>query len=653
MIRLGWRLALAGGPVRIASIIIGAAVSVVVLGVAWGLPDALHPIVANPDFPGELMVPWQRSTTMVLSRMSIAPVVVLLIATARLSSGTRDQRLVSLRLIGVSKPRTLLAAVSENVSVAALGAAVGVVGLFGAAHLVNTRLPVQAPLPLTPLHIAAYVGIVVGASALLALMSARSLQVLPTQMRRGGVARAPSWWRLVPAAVALGLLGYVLQTPRPVSDVTAWIFTGTLGVCALAIATTPALIARASARVLRRSGRTSLVMAGRGIEGDPTSSTRRVAAVGVGIFGLFVASSVLTIWESNESYRWASYEMEQGPTTVAVGAPWVQDEQGVLSEEDLTALSSMPGVHRVIPQHAVDIVGCRYASHSDTCPVVFIGTCEDLRFYLGEVACRDEQASWISLAGSEYATSPGIGHPEYVSSVGLPGQPDVDHQGNTIYAAGPDTETITVDGPELRPDWAAIRSQRHTEPITHLFVPTALLDASTLTIHRVEVIAELESAASVRDLAAERGLQAGLLAQSTYDELVEIRIQVAGFGTALIVVVLVVVTLSITDWVRESRRQRMRLLAIGVPRGVMARSHLVQFAIPLAGALVLGAILGAAAYVVFSSLMGLTVQEAGGIYVSSMIWWLTLALTCGVGLAAAVGFIAAREPMRPEYLRVE
>ena len=111
-----------------------------------------------------------------------------------------------------------------------------------------------------------------------------------------------------------------------------------------------------------------------------------------------------------------------------------------------------------------------------------------------------------------------------------------------------------------------------------------------------------------------------------------------------------IVTLSILDWVRETRRPRMWLFAIGVPRGVVARAYLLQFGIPLTGALVLGGLLG---WVGFRAYAVLGERGGMGLALPTTYWWLVGTLMAGVVAGASVAGLAAGERMRASDLRQE
>lgn len=659
MIRLGLRLARAGGPVRLASLLLGAALSVAILGLAWGLPDALYPIYPDPYMPGEWITPIERGSTIAMSTLMLAPVLLLLIATGRLSSTIRDQRLVSLRLIGVSKARTLVAAVAENVSVSLVGALAGA-GLFHVgAWVVNGRLPVEQPLALSVAQQAVLVVAVVALAGLLALTSLRTLQLLPTQARRGGLAKPASWWRIVPVILAVVALGMLAGAPVGRLDDNAEVALFLMGVvsAAIGVVTAPALVSRYSASMLRRSRRPAATMAGRAIEAEPTSSTRRVAAVGVGILALAITASVMSAWESATHMRMAAQQYEHGPQKLWM-AGWEEatGERVEVTQEALAAAAAAPGTEWVIPRYDVRMVGCDRDDWDDvTCGEVFVGTCEQLETYLVLARCSDSSAAWISDEGRYLWSSEPTDLP---AVVGLPAETVESGEGDEYearFVASEDTRDVEVADEPLVVDWEATLAARVYGPDFVLFVPIGLLADVLPPLMGADVIGPggREYQQTVSAAVAGYGLRADQPYSGDYEQLLTIRTMLGGFGAAMVSVIVLVVMLSILDWLRESRRPRMKLLAVGVPRGVIARSYLVQFGIPLLGAVALGSLLGVLGYRAYESMGRVIGGTEMAFTVPATYWWLALGLVAGVLAAAGLAGIAARERMRPADLRRE
>lgn len=645
MIRVGVRLARAGGPVRVISLLLGGALAVALLGLAWGLPDALYPRYEDPLAPGVWISPPQRGAAMAMATLMLAPVLMLLIATGRLSAVVRDQRLVSLRLIGVSKTRTLVAAVTENVSVTLIGALVGLGLLRLGAQAVTTNLPVEQPFHLGLIQLVVLLVGVVGLSGLLALGSARTLKLLPTRARRGGVAQKASWWRILPVLAALTCFTLIIADVTNDGGALAGLFLAGVATGALGIATAPALIARYSASLLRRSRRLSLTIAGRGIEADPTSATRRVAAVGVGIFAIFITAGVMSAWESVPQSRYATHNAERGPQEVPVHlGHWTEDEgRAWITDADVEALAATPEAAHVVLEHYLEPTECNH-EHGSGCFSSFVGTCEQLAAYMPITGCSDSRAAWIDTSD------------KLLGSV-REDRPTTVEVRSTWFEAdteqGTEPFTVEASGPLIQVDWRHVEATRGFRPDAELFIPQHLTTGLDLPIQAVDVIGPpgRQFVTAVGIIAQERGLAAQPWSYIDYDNLVSIRTMLTSAGAALVAVIVLVVTLSILDWLRESRRPRMRLFAAGVPRRVIARTYLIQFGIPLLGAVVFGGLLGATgirAYEVMGS-----DTDMGTFNLPPTYWWLAATLVAGVLLAAALAGLAAREKLRPSDLRQE
>lgn len=102
-LRLGLRLALAGGWTRALLVVIGNAVGVVVLLLATAVPTTL-PQDLSPD---------DRRLAASLVLFLVLPVASLLASTSRLSAAVRERRLAALRLLGVTARRTRVIAACE------------------------------------------------------------------------------------------------------------------------------------------------------------------------------------------------------------------------------------------------------------------------------------------------------------------------------------------------------------------------------------------------------------------------------------------------------------------------------------------------------------------------------------------------------------
>ncbi len=277
---LGARLARSGGRFRLVSVVAGCAVAVVVLTLAWELLEALYPVRLGEGFS------FERTVTASMLGLLVGPVVALLLALGRLSSGTRDRRLASLALLGVGQRRLALVAAAENVLPAIAGAFAGVVlylAIRPLAHLLfrdalAADLPVGSRLGLVVLG-------VVGLSVLLAIVSARSA-ARPLQRRSEAAPARPGWWRLAPAVVTLGLLGALFTIPpRSLGNTELQVLVfAAAGACVLTVLLTTPLVSAWVARGLVRTAGPSATLAGRSIQVRGPSTARRIGALGVAVF---------------------------------------------------------------------------------------------------------------------------------------------------------------------------------------------------------------------------------------------------------------------------------------------------------------------------------------------------------------------------------
>lgn len=377
---LGLRLARAGGPARIGAIVLGNAVSIVLLLGALGLQDAVYP-------PGVPQNTSERTQMIAITGFILVPVAVLLLAVARLSSATRDRRLASLRMLGLNPARTRFVATVENGSMALVGAALGV-GLFhGLAPLVSRAVAAgpawfSAPLTATLSTSAVACAAVIGLSVLVSAAPSRALQTDPRSARSPATRARPSTWRLSVLAAGVAALGWLSQQkaePAWGGILTAALLGDRL-LCGVAVAVVTPWIADRLAGLLVRSHRTPLLLAGRAIQAEPASASRITAGLGVAMLLVLAAAGVLGAFESTPQYRYAANVLGDGPQEIMAiaGDDWDNTGGGTFSEANLRELGDLPGVHTVLPRYPLSVAGCESGPET-FCPDIFVGTCEQLR----------------------------------------------------------------------------------------------------------------------------------------------------------------------------------------------------------------------------------------------------------------------------------
>lgn len=204
VVRLGAQLAATTRAPRLVAILGGTAVAEALLLTTAGVPAALYGAQVPIDAQ-------ERARIWAVLAFSAVPALVLLLTSTRASAAARDRRLAALRLLGLSAPRTAVVAATENGLQALVGALAGVGVFLVAAPVVTTLVRAgpgwfQAPLRATTTAALLSVAGVVAASAVLSVLSVRSLLTRPITARSEAAPRPQNPWRLTLLAVAVLVL---------------------------------------------------------------------------------------------------------------------------------------------------------------------------------------------------------------------------------------------------------------------------------------------------------------------------------------------------------------------------------------------------------------------------------------------------------------
>src|SRR5665647_3179259 len=209
---LAWRLARAGGRFRTIAVVAGNAIGTTLFLLTLAIPAAVRD-------PHQAITSDERLLAMSVVVFLCLPITVLLMSIGRLSASTRDRRLASLRMLGLSPARTRLVAGLENGILSGLGAILGLAASLGVVPLVEAAATGQGWL-LQPLGLSwASTGLVcaglVVLSMVVSLAPTRSLQRGPMQVRREGATTSPSVWRVLPPLFGVALLVATLAVVEP------------------------------------------------------------------------------------------------------------------------------------------------------------------------------------------------------------------------------------------------------------------------------------------------------------------------------------------------------------------------------------------------------------------------------------------------------
>ncbi|MER6422384.1 FtsX-like permease family protein [Streptomyces sp. NPDC001137] len=243
-----------------------------------------------------------------LATLVLLPLAVFLSVCARLSAATRNRRLASLRLLGLSTKGTQRVNAAETVVAALLGAVLGL-GEYWVLNQVMSRtgLPALRWYPADGALSWSTVAVcLIGSPALawfVGRASARGAAANPLAVRRTAVAKPPKVWGALVLATGLGIVtGFCATglTSHPLSD------TGPYGVLLMAgllftgtglVLTLPWLSYLLARKVARTTQSLTLSLAMRRNEVEPGSTMRVVTGLVLLVFAASLAQGVLIEFE--------------------------------------------------------------------------------------------------------------------------------------------------------------------------------------------------------------------------------------------------------------------------------------------------------------------------------------------------------------------
>ncbi|NKX92825.1 hypothetical protein HF995_05980 [Sanguibacter hominis ATCC BAA-789] len=670
LVDLAWRLARAGGRLRV-----GAQLGANVLGgFVLALAAALQGAVLTDTTSGSARLVLAAGTGVVL-----LPLVILLVTVGRLSAATRDRRLASLRVLGLTPARTRTVGALEAGLLAAAGAVVGVLLAIPVAPLsagwrytvAGTYHGLPEPFRVTPSVAAGVVVVLVATAGLASVAGTWRLASSPLARRAASTRRLPLPWALAPLGAGLALTAWLaagmpgtVKTLEPdgavvggavrlaqiqESDVPVGFV---IAVCVVLLgvgsAYVPSLVASWCAGILVGTRRTAAVLAGRGMQTEPTSVSRVVASVSVVVLLTTCAAGYLGALTYDEQYRLEELAADGGPISLLleVDGAVEDDESAAVSEVgrphgltagDVRAATALPRVLAVAPSYM--------RLDDDGLPVqgseVFVGTCEQLARLVVVTGCRDDRAAHIVGRGHERAAD---------TSVTLMSHVSIEDQGAITVDVSDDP--IVADADATGELWeGVIGGGGSIGPVPFgLFVPTALLGADPPPVMMATLFAHggPEAAQEVADELATLGVAAHLPDLETYASVQAQRSLLLTFVAWFVGLGCLGIALAAVDRQQERRRTVARLVAVGVPPRTLLAAQAVQVLLPLGAGIVLAAgcgliLVGAVAW---STGTGLGVIGAG----------VPLFLGVVAGVVTLVPLLtlpAATTRLTPELLREE
>lgn len=239
------------------------------------------------------LAPTYQALAAIALVLLIVPLTSLGGAAARLSARRRDERLSTLRLLGVTPRGVAGVTVIESVLLAAIGAAGGVVLSLLLSPLIGLIPFRGAPLgwaavTLPPIAVLAVVVAVVGLAALSAMVGLRRVVISPLGVRtRATAGSSVHWTRAIIAVLVLGAAFSVITVFPRVADLVTTIvvvtlaFASALGVLNLV---GPWVLKVGASMQLRRAEKPERLLAARIVLDSPKAAWRQVGGVAMPSF---------------------------------------------------------------------------------------------------------------------------------------------------------------------------------------------------------------------------------------------------------------------------------------------------------------------------------------------------------------------------------
>ncbi|PRB18980.1 FtsX-like permease family protein [Microbacterium sp. MYb62] len=238
-------------------------------------------------------------------------------AAARLSARRRDERLSTLRLLGVSPAGVTVATVAESVLVAAAGALAGVVGHVALSPLIGL-IPFRgeplgfAAVILPPQQISLVFAGVLVLAATSAVIGLRRVVISPLGVRTRTVASKAHWIRAVVAAGAIAIAFVLIKVFPSIGGVVmtivvlAALFGVALGVLNLV---GPWVLKVSASGQLRRAEQPERLLAARIVLDSPQAAWRQVGGISMASFMAVFAGTGVAILNSMSSSEAAASDL--------------------------------------------------------------------------------------------------------------------------------------------------------------------------------------------------------------------------------------------------------------------------------------------------------------------------------------------------------
>ena len=635
IVDLAWRLARAGGRFRTIAVVAGNAIGTTLFLLTLAIPAAIRQ-------PHQAITPEDRLLAMSIVVFLCLPITVLLMSIGRLSSSTRDRRLASLRMIGLSPARTRLVAGLENAILSAIGATLGLAASLVVAPLVEAAAAGPGWL-LQPLQLSwASAGLVCAGLVLLSvvvsLAPTRSLRRRAMQVRRLDATARPSLWRVLPLVAGVALLLTILalteSTRNPAVSPTSMapIMLAGAFLTGIGLLIALPLAVRGVADLLtHRVGSVTVRLAARRLQSEPASTVRVVAGLTIAVFLITGATGVLAAFQSSPQYVGARHAYEQGPQRHQVFLPPAPSGTAAGTNDQMRELQDTAGVQNVISSYDI-VSGCTQQA-GRFCGNVFVGTCAHLALLQSVQGCRDDTVALISSRLARYT----------------PGQYE------TITLANADSKKIVVTPSTT----ILVTNDQAMDPRlpdgtnqNSLFIPVTSPQIAPILGNPIGYDVFTGPGQAPRDAvqatAGRLGAQVVLEPLSDYQAVQGYQLLLSTLAVVVLGIGLLAVLITTIDRAIERRRQVTSQVALGVPMGVLRGSQLLQTLLPLWMGLIAAIALGYLTVAAYLRMAGTPVAAP-----TATIGAMAVAALFGAAVVAAATLPGIGLRLTPDLLRRE
>jgi hypothetical protein len=324
------------------------------------------------------------------------PVVVLIATTSRLSAGLRDRRLATLRLLGLSPGQTRLVAGVEAATVSGVGTVIGVALFYATRPLVQASGVAGRDWeghPFTPAPVVIMLILLLAplTSVLVAIVPAA--RIAPLARARRAEATSPSPVRVVPIAVGVVMVGWVVRRSDDDNITNPEFFLFFAGVVLVGLGIllcVPVLVRLLAALLLRTSHSPTARIAARRLQSQPAGVARVVSGMLIGLFIVSGAQCVIVAFAQEYQVEEIHQRLDEGPAMFRAYLP------PKAADEAATTVASLRQVDGVQHVFAMDYYLSTCQDRAELkCVAAFVGRCADLASLHPVPGCDDRQVAWL------------------------------------------------------------------------------------------------------------------------------------------------------------------------------------------------------------------------------------------------------------------